>query len=81
MAGLQRRNVVSKAKLEPGNTGSVPASDELNSRPPEPFSEKNDEILNSMLLHVNETLRESESNLEVTLNSIGDAVIDRKSVV
>jgi PAS domain S-box-containing protein len=72
---LHRRFVVSKKTLGPGGTQPVPVSDKHISSLSDPCTSEKYEILNTLLFRANETLRENESNLEVTLNSIGDAVI------
>jgi len=79
---------VSKKKLDSGIKGSAATHGDVTtiyrespktanpSSSLEPRSlPRNQEALNRRLIMANETLRDSEANLEVTLNSIGDAVI------
>ena len=65
---------MSKMKLETSKKKATPVSGERSGLLDQKTSD-NHETLNKLLVRANETLSESESNLDATLNSIGDAVI------
>jgi PAS domain S-box-containing protein len=72
---MEKSCVVSKPKPDSSRNIPTPVSGKHVSSQSGRFTAQKQKTLNSLLVRANETLRESESNLEVTLNSIGDGVI------